>query len=158
MTPPVVIGIDPGLSGAIAALDATDGQLVWVLDMPTLGKVVNAAELADMLGGEQIRTAAVEAVHAMPRQGVSTSFNFGVSLGIVLGVLGALDVPVTHPTPQAWKKAMGVTADKASSRRRATDLWPAWSGTFARVKDDGRAESALIARHAWVNLAGLVGL
>jgi crossover junction endodeoxyribonuclease RuvC len=158
MTPPVVIGIDPGLSGAIAALDAIDGRLIWVEDMPALGKRVNAAHLADLLEGERIVTAAVEAVHAMPRQGVSSSFNFGVSLGIVLGVLGALDVPVTHPTPAAWKKAMGVTADKASSRRRATDLWPAMSGTFARVKDDGRAESALIARHAWVNLAGQVGL
>jgi crossover junction endodeoxyribonuclease RuvC len=158
VTPPTVIGIDPGLHGAIACLDATDGHLIWVEDMPTLGKVVNAAELADLLGGERIITAAVEAVHAMPRQGVSSSFNFGVSLGIVLGVLGALDVAVTHPTPAAWKKAMGVTADKASSRRRATDLWPAWSGTFARVKDDGRAEAALIARHAWVNLAGQVGL
>jgi crossover junction endodeoxyribonuclease RuvC len=88
----------------------------------------------------------------MPRQGVASSFNFGKSYGIVLGVLGALDVPVTHPTPAAWKKAMGVTADKASSRRRATDLWPAMSGTFARVKDDGRAESALIARWAWQSM------
>lgn len=153
MTPPVVIGIDPGIAGAIAALDAATGHLLWVEDMPALDKVVNAAALADLLRGEVIRLAAVEAVHAMPRQGVSSSFNFGRSLGVVIGVLGTLQAPITHPTPAAWKKAAGVTADKASSRRRATDLWPSHATAFKRVKDDGRAEAALIARHAWLSLA-----
>lgn len=153
MIPPVIVGVDPGISGAVAALDAATGQLLWVEDMPVLDKWVNAAALADLLRGELIRAAAVESVHAMPRQGVTSSFNFGRGYGQVLGVLATLNAPTMHPTPQLWKKALGVTADKSSSRRRATDLWPTHAGLFARVKDDGRAESVLIARWAWLQLA-----
>jgi crossover junction endodeoxyribonuclease RuvC len=149
VNPPVVIGIDPGISGAVAAVDAATGGLVWVEDMPALDKHVNAAALADLLEGEVIVAAAVEAVHAMPKQGVSSSFNFGRSYGVVLGVLAALNTPVVHLRPAQWKKALGLSADKSASRRMATDLWPAQAEQFKRVKDDGRAEAALIARHAW---------
>lgn len=149
MNPPVVIGIDPGVSGAVAAVDAATGALVWVEDMPALDKHVNAAALADLLEGEVIVAAAVEAVHAMPKQGVTSSFNFGRSYGVVLGVLAALDAPVVHVRPTVWKRALGLNADKSASRRLATETWPAHARQFTRVKDDGRAEAALIARHAW---------
>lgn len=148
MNPPVILGVDPGVSGAVAAVDAT-GALVWAEDMPALDKHVNAAALADLIGAEVVTLAAVESVHAMPRQGVSSSFNFGRSYGVVLGVLAALDVPVVHPTPATWKRRMGLSADKAASRRLATDLWPSHAQLFKRVRDDGRAEAALIARFAW---------
>jgi len=93
--------------------------------------------------------AVVEQVASRPGQGVASTFKFGTSYGVVLGVLGALEIPVTHVTPATWKRAVGVTADKGSSRRKAIDLWPDKAQMFARVKDDGRAESALIAWWAW---------
>jgi hypothetical protein len=48
-------------------------------------------------------------------------------------------------SPAKWKKALGLSADKGASRRRAIELWPERAQWFARVKDDGRAEAALIA-------------
>lgn len=49
------------------------------------------------------------------------------------------------PTPKrTLRRALGLSPDKGASRRRAIELWPAQSAMFARVKDDGRAEAALI--------------
>ena len=85
----------------------------------------------------------------MPRQGVSSTFKYGVGYGTILGVCGALRLPVRHVTPAVWKRAAGLSKDKGASRRRACELWPAHSASFGRVRDDGRAEAALIARHGW---------
>jgi len=72
-------------------------------------------------------------------------FTFGRGLGIVEGVALGAGIPVRWVSPAKWKRALGLSADKGASRRRAIELWPAQSAMFARVKDDGRAEAALIA-------------
>lgn len=141
----VTIGIDPGASGAIALLDGA--RLVCVHDIPHHDGKVNPVAVADLLWpwrDEEVEVW-IEDVHAMPKQGVSSSFKFGRAHGTVEGVLGALRLPVHYVTPAKWKKHLGLTKDKAASRRRATELWPLHAATFARVKDDGRAEAALIA-------------
>jgi crossover junction endodeoxyribonuclease RuvC len=89
----------------------------------------------------------VEQVHAMPRQGVSSTFSFGKACGMIEGVVAARGLPIAWVTPQRWKKAMGVTADKNSSRQLAINLWPNEAELFKRVKDADRAEAALIAEH-----------
>jgi len=157
MTPLVIVGIDPGLTGAIAIINAATGALIDVVDMPTMpttkGKHdISAPLLADLLRHERIHLAVVEQVHSMPRQGVASSFKFGLGYGTILGVLGTIGAPIRHVTPQQWKKAMRVTADKGTARTRATETWPASAHLFARAKDDGRAEAALIARWGWENL------
>ena len=144
-----ICGVDPGKTGALAIVD-TDGRLIDVMDMPdatgaALGAAIGAL-LADW-SPHTIDQAWVEEVHAMPKQGVTSSFNFGANFGAIGGALGALGIPVRYVTPAKWKKAQRVTADKNSSRQRARELWPADAGRFARVKDDGRAEAALIALH-----------
>lgn len=139
-----VLGVDPGKSGALAVCDGD--QLVTVIDMPEVGGVVSpslvALALADLL---PIDRAAVEKVNAMPRQGVTSTFTFGTSYGVVLGVLAALQIPVRFVRPTEWKKAYRLSSDKELSRRRALDLFPEQAGLFARRKDEGRAEAALIA-------------
>lgn len=150
MNPPIILGCDPGLSGAVAALDAATGTLLWVEDIPVVDRMVNGSELADWLRGELIKAAAVEQVASRPGQGVASTFKFGQAHGTLLGVLGALNVPVVHVTPGRWKKALGLTSDKEKSRRLAIETWPNMSGYFARKKDDGRAEAALIARWCWL--------
>jgi crossover junction endodeoxyribonuclease RuvC len=90
-------------------------------------------------------TAIVEKVGAMPGQGVSSMFSFGRSVGIIEGVLAALQVPTTFITPQAWQKAIGAAKGKDGSRQRCMELFPRDSHLFARVKDDGRADAVLIA-------------
>jgi crossover junction endodeoxyribonuclease RuvC len=150
----IILGIDPGLSGAIAIYNIYTEELV-VMDMPTVemtrnGKhkrEVSPALVADVIAGKGAVRAYMERVSAMPGQGVSSMFSFGRSAGVVEGVLAAYEIPVTLVTPQAWMKAMGVRAGKDGSRERAMQLFPAYSTLFARKKDDGRSDAALIAKY-----------
>ena len=97
--------------------------------------------------------AAVENTSSMPRQ--MGSFNFGRSTGVIHGVLGALSVPFTLVQPAQWKSSVdlrrGVNETqsqvKTRARELASKLWPSEADLFKRVKDDGRAEACLIARH-----------
>lgn len=148
----IILGIDPGLSGALALYDTSE-QTVEVFDMPVLDLVrngkkkreVSAQALANLLAATTIKAAFVERVNAMPGQGVTSVFSFGRSTGIVEGILAAYDIPTTLVTPQAWQKAVGQRAGKDGSRERAMQLFPAQVGLFQRKKDDGRSDAALIA-------------
>ena len=145
-----VVGIDPGLSGAIAHM--YDGVIVTV-DMPIFEVIkakkkqreVDAVQLSTIIANFNPSMIVLEKVHAMPGQGVTSMFNFGRAFGAVEGVVGALRIPITHVTPQRWKSARGLSSDKGESRRRATQLFPASADQWTRVKDDGRAEAALLA-------------
>jgi len=153
------IGIDPGLSGAIAILST---ESLKIFDMPTMtvernGKAkrqVSAAELAEMLYLYSGRDCHVycERVSAMAGQGVTSVFSFGRSFGMIEGILAAFKMPVTYVAPATWVKAVGRGQGKDASRARAMELFPSDQEQFKRVKDDGRADAALIAywgsRHA----------
>ena len=146
-----VIGIDPGISGAIAVFE--DGKLVNVIDMPTLevdsGKTkkrhISAVSLCNYLTVFSNAHVVIEKVGAMPGQGVTSMFNFGRSAGIIEGVVAALCNPHTYVTPATWTKAVGRAAGKDASRMRAMELFPSKADLFKRAKDDGRADAALIA-------------
>ncbi|HEX2578640.1 MAG TPA: hypothetical protein VHK88_20015 [Aquihabitans sp.] len=155
MSRDLIVGVDPGGTGAIAFLDVRTGDLVDVHDMPAHGGIVSAPLAADLLQRMAFQygrlvIAWVEDVHSMPKQGVASSFKFGRAFGTIIGVLGGARVPVEYVTPAVWKRTAGLKADKGMSRRRAIELWPDHSTAFARVKDDGRAEAALVARHGWL--------
>lgn len=142
----MIVGIDPGASGAIAWL-TDQGFLIECRDLPHVPKVgLIPAILADWLRQDDRRAvhAFVERVASRPGAGVAGMFNFGRNYGQIEGVLAALGVPVTLVTPQKWKNSLRVPADKGMARARAAQLWPGLAGTFSRVKDDGRAEAALI--------------
>ena len=150
----MILGIDPGLSGALAFFDYEKGQLT-IFDMPVheverngkSKREVSPQRLAMLVRGIDVRRAIVEKVAARPGQGVTSMFGFGRSFGVEEGVLAALNIPVTYVTPQQWRKATQVREGKHGSRQRATELFPKHAGEFARVKDDGRAEASLIAYH-----------
>ncbi len=74
-------------------------------------------------------------------------FSMGQSLGVVLGILAALDIPTTTIPPRTWQKALDVPAGKDGSRYRAAQLFPARAELFKRVKDDGRSDATLIAAY-----------
>lgn len=134
-----ILGVDPGKQGAFALIE--DGALQTIYDVADTEAMV-AKHIGHLL---PIDLAVVELVHAMPKQGVTSTFTFGMGFGVIKGVLAAYQVPVRFVTPQEWKKGLKLTKDKASSRQRASELFPEWAGWFARAKDDGRAEAALIA-------------
>jgi len=143
-----ILGVDPGLNGAVALLG--DGYLA-VRDTPTAGelkrRVVIATELAKILKAWQPDLAVVEKVHAMPKQGVSSSFRFGQAVGTVEGVIGALEIPVEYVTPHAWKKFFRISSHKEDARLLAIQTWPRIAEKLTRKKDADRAEALLIARY-----------
>jgi crossover junction endodeoxyribonuclease RuvC len=128
-----VIGVDPGSGGRAA---------------------VNAPLLAELLARWHARIVVCEFVSARPGEGPTGAFSFGRSRGIVEGVCGALSLPIRFLTPPAWKRAIGLPPGryraKDAARSEAIRRWPAKAALFARVRDDGRAEAALI------GLAGLM--
>lgn len=145
----LIVAIDPGQTGAIAILDE-NGKTELVRDLPIIrdGKLawVDGGQLQSMIlaarKGRDAR-AVVERVSAMPRQGVSSSFNFGVGFGSVLSVLQALHLPIELVTPAQWKGALGLTRDKGASLDKARLLFPL--AELHMAKHDGRAEALLLA-------------
>ena len=150
----LVLGIDIGRFGA-AALLTLDGELVDVVDLPTLNDgpagrpALNAPLLATLLWSWHPNHAFVEYVGARPGEAASGAFSFGRCRGVVEGVLGAQDIPVKFLTPPVWKRAVGLQPGKAgakdAARSEAIRRWPSRADLFARKKDDGRAEAGLIA-------------
>ena len=150
----IILGVDPGITGAVAAYDSESRLLLWIEDMPALevkaGKGIKRRISPEILCHtiRQYDVAAVayiEKVGAMPGQGVSSTFNFGQSFGMALGVLAGLGFSTHQITPQKWKKLAGAGVGKGAGRMRAAALFPESADLFARVKDDGRADAALIA-------------
>lgn len=148
------IGIDPGQTGAIAVME--DGLIIKVIDMPVMarthgkGQQINASLLSEdllLVGVKTISEVVMEQVGAMPGQGSTSMFNFGEGVGIVKGVLGALQIPVRMVTPQRWKKSAGLTGkDKDAARSLAIQLHPEAAEHLRRRKDVGRADAIMIAR------------
>ena len=150
-----VIGIDPGLNGAIAVLQ---GDHLTIIDMPTMtiernGKSkrqVSASDLAEIIkrfapDGVNTTCALCEKVSAMAGQGVTSVFSFGRSFGMIEGILATLHISTTFVPPATWTKGVGRSPGKDASRARAMELFPSYQQLFSRVKDDGRADAALIA-------------
>lgn len=153
----IIIGIDPGLSGAVARLDTADGSLqvedVPVFELKRNGKAKREidyhglARMVDDMAKEPGTRIIIELVGSMPGQGVSSSFAFGKAFGVLIGVSAATFCPIEFVSPAKWKREMGVTASKDGSRAKASTLFPRYSELWRRAKDDGRAEALLIA--AW---------
>lgn len=143
----MIVGVDPGKTGALVLLDTP--VIIDYMDMPYQDKLVNGQELFEMLTFWKniygVTEACVEQVSSRPQQGVVSTFTFGVSYGIVIGALQAALFDITFVRPQVWKKALELSSDKDDSRQMAIRLWPDNIDDFARKKDDGRAEAALIA-------------
>lgn len=146
-----IIGIDPGLSGAIAILTPA-GELEALHDLPIItdGKLkwVDAqgmtSFLIDSLRGRPAK-AYIERVQAFPSQGRSSCFNFGVGFGSLLALVQARYLPIELVTPAVWKRAMGLSSDKRASLDKARLLYP--SADLGLQKHDGRAEALLLARY-----------
>lgn len=136
------IGIDPGRSGAMAIID-TLGVCTFPFDEERYIQALKKAPAGSIC--------CLEHVHAMPKQGVTSSFNFGLNFGWLQGVLSTLGIRYELVHPQKWKKEFSVTGDKNSSIEVCKRLFPAVSikRTDKCVKDDdGLAEALLMAEYA----------
>lgn len=167
----VIVGIDPGLTGAIAAIWPHSGALeTW--DMPLVSTAhlkngkrgerheIDMRALADLLQ-ENVPCGHVfiEQVHGgsfgPARIGAVSMFRFGYLYGAILATVTSFGLAHTLVSPQRWKRAVGLVsgATKDDSRLRAQALYPGMATRFARKRDDGRADAALIAHYGYMEYA-----
>ena len=152
----LIIGIDPGLSGAICFFE--DGKIIDVIEMPIMTegkknkKQVNGSQIFNEISKkinnnqkESIRVV-VEQVSAMPGQGVTSMFNFGQSFGILKGLCSAMQLPMYFVRPAKWKKYFNlINSEKDASRTRAIEIFPYFSSQLSKKKDSNKADAILIA-------------
>lgn len=165
MTAARILGVDPGLDGALALVvfDTDTHRVVStdILDMPTATLAVGRGlhkrrtialpALVDAIRVMAPDVAYVEKVGPGPRNGSVQSFAFGYGFGVLRGILASASVPVLLIQPQVWRPRVGLNPHqgKGASLARARELHPLEAYHFIRQKDDGRAEAVLIARAAY---------
>ena len=152
----LIIGIDPGISGAICFME--EGKIIEVIDMPSMAdgkknkKQVNGSQVFNEISKhiknkklEHIKVI-VEHVSAMPGQGVTSMFNFGQSFGILKGICSAMSLSMYFVRPAKWKKYFNLlNSEKDASRTRAIEIFPYFSSQLSRKKDSNKADAILIA-------------
>ena len=150
-----IIGIDPGLSGAIAVLE--EKKVLNIFDMPVMSegkknkRQLNSAQLVNIIkenknDNEEI-VVVVEQVNAMPGQGVTSMFNFGQTFGAIKGISAALNLPIFFVRPSKWKKHFDlINSSKDSSRTKVIEMYPSLSSQLAKKKDVNKSDAILIAR------------
>ena len=149
-----IIGIDPGINGAISIIE--NKKIIEVYDTPTMidGKKnkrqINGAQVTNIfkerLNGEKEVVVVVEHVNAMPGQGVTSMFNFGQSFGVIKGICAALNLPIYFVRPAKWKKHFNlIKTNKDASRTKVIEVYPEISSKLHRKKDSNRADAILIA-------------
>lgn len=145
----IYIGIDPGKNGGIACISdnsKNDGEAYPYSD----DVLINNLGFIYTQGWKDNVICYLEHVHAMPKQGVSSTFNFGMNFGFIQGVLKAYGIPYELVTPQKWKKEFSCTSDKNTSIEVCKRLFPNVNlkATERCKKDhDGMAEALLIAEY-----------
>lgn len=162
-----MMGVDPGLSGALALIDTDTGEIV-VDDMPVVelsrkrvrskrtGKMrdqvkrcVDGKAVGDWIDLHQPDEAIIEQVASMPKQGVVSTFSFGESFGAVCGAIEAMNVRLHRVRPAVWKRSVGlIGTSKGASLALARKTYARAAKRLKRKRDDGRAEALLIARYA----------
>ena len=151
-----IIGIDPGLSGAIAILE--NNKVLNIFDIPVMSegkknkRQLNSALLVNLLkeninNKEEEVVVVVEQVNAMPGQGVTSMFNFGQTFGAIKGICAALDLPIFLVRPSKWKKHFDlINSSKDSSRTKVIEMYPSLSSQLSKKKDVNKSDAILIAR------------
>ena len=152
----LVIGIDPGLSGAISILE--NKKVLNIFDMPVMAegkknkRQLNSAQLVNIIKKNTNKNdeiaVVVEQVNAMPGQGVTSMFNFGQTFGAIKGVCAALELPIFFVRPSKWKKYFElINSSKDASRTKAIEMYPSLSAQLSKKKDVNKYDAILIARY-----------
>lgn len=161
----LVLGIDPGISGALVLLEEGSNEYIDHLLTPTIkvgskNRLNGAAIKAWLDEYEDISHAFLEQVNAMPGQtgkgpkmGAGSAFTFGHAAGYVEGIISGANIPLTLVTPQKWKKhADLIGTDKDAARSRAVQLYPDVRTLDLKAKGQAMADAMLIARYGNAHL------
>ena len=151
----LVLGIDPGSSGGLAIIKNSNNTLpniILALRMPTVTiygkKIIDTKKIATELQSHPIDVSIIEKVHAMPRQGVTSSFQFGRSFGALESLAYLLSKRVDYVAPAVWKKYLGIGSSKQDSLDMAR-LKFGNKEVWEKKSNDGIAEASLLALY-WI--------
>ena len=150
-----IIGIDPGLSGAIAVLH--NKKVINMYDMPVMAegkknkRQLNSSQLVNIIkeniNEDEETIVVVEQVNAMPGQGVTSMFNFGQTFGAIKGVCAALKLPIFFVRPSKWKKHFElINSSKDASRTKVIEMYPTLSAQLTKKRDVNKSDAVLIAK------------
>ncbi len=154
----LIIGIDPGISGAICFFE--NGVIKDIIDMPVMAegkknkRQVNGSQLYNEIVirikkfSKNDIFVVVEQVSAMPGQGVTSMFNFGQSFGVIKGICSAMQLPIYFVRPAKWKKHFNLLkTEKDASRSKVIEIFPYISSKLSRKKDSNKADAILLASY-----------
>ena len=152
----LIIGIDPGISGAICFFH--DGEVKDIIEMPSMAdgkknkRQINSQqvfnEISERIGSTPKKEiiVVIEQVSAMPGQGVTSMFNFGQSFGVIKGICSAMQLSMYFVRPAKWKKYYGlIKTEKDASRTKVIEIFPYISSKLSKKKDSNKADAILIA-------------
>jgi|TARA_Y100000992_G_C21233293_1_gene476617 crossover junction endodeoxyribonuclease RuvC len=152
----LIIGIDPGISGAICFFE--NGEVKEIIEMPTMAdgkknkKQINGTQIYNEIlvrvrdFSKKDIFVVIEQVSAMPGQGVTSMFNFGQSFGVIKGICSAMQLSTYFIRPVKWKKYFGlIKSEKDASRTKAIEIFPYISSNLSKKKDANKADAILIA-------------
>ena len=152
----LIIGIDPGISGAICFFK--NGEVKEILDMPTMAegkknkRQINGPQIYNEISkritniSKKEVVVVIEQVSAMPGQGVTSMFNFGQSFGVLKGICSAMQLSMHFVRPAKWKKYFNlIKTEKDASRTKVIEIFPYISSQLSRKKDSNKADAILIA-------------
>lgn len=147
------IGIDPGLRGGIAIIH---GDIETAFAMPLCNGEIDTGGILEALGefvGTSVHVV-IEKVHAMPKQGVSSTFTFGKGYGKVIACVETLRLPHSFVEPRVWTKEMHAGVKSGNPKERsliaATQLFPNtnFNGFPPKKKpQDGLVDAILLAEY-----------
>lgn len=155
----IVIGIDPGVTGAIAQLGHR-GDMQRLEDLPTIERPGTKKHVKRQVSGAGLRELIaiwlqnvdknevrfyLESPIAFPglhSAAIGASF---LNAGIIEGVIVARGWVFEQVAPHVWKKALGLGKDKEKCRAEAIRHYP--EADIHKKKDHNRAEALLIARY-----------
>ena len=159
--PRVIIGIDPGMSGAIAMLAVPEFKVIFLEDLPIVEvggrRELELVEIRDWLEDSRPEHVFIEKAQAMPGQGITSTGRYMKSFGELIGLCVGLHIPYTLIHPTSWKRALlkDMPKDKGASIHRVLQLFPSLS--LPRKKDHGKAEALLIAYYGAKSLGWVDG-
>ena len=141
----LIIGIDPGISGAICFFE--NGEVREVIEMPTMAdgkknkRQINGSQTYNEIS-KRIKNISkkdifvvIEQVSAMPGQGVTSMFNFGQSFGVIKGICSAMQLSTFFIRPAKWKKYFNlIKSEKDASRTKVIEIFPYISSYLSKKK------------------------
>ena len=151
----LIIGMDPGISGAICFFE--NGEVKEIIDMPNMAdgkknkRQINGPQVYNEISSRIKNTpkkeivVVIEQVSAMPGQGVTSMFNFGQSFGVLKGICSATQLSMRFIRPAKWKKYFGlIKTEKDASRTKVIEIFPYISSQLSKKKDSNKADAILI--------------